>query len=139
MLELFVDTSGWANLIDISQPFHPLVAQIYQNARSQHRKIITTSYVITELVALLSSPLRIPRPKAIAFIQSLKNSPSVEVVYISKEIDASAWALLTQRQDKEWSLVDCSSFIIMQQRKITEALTGDRHFEQAGFIRLFKS
>jgi uncharacterized protein len=74
MLEIFVDTSGWANLIDVS-----------------------------------------------------------------KEIDASAWQLLTQRQDKEWSLVDCSSFVIMQQREITEALTGDRHFEQAGFIRLLKS
>jgi uncharacterized protein len=89
MLELFVDTSGWANLIDVSQPFHPLVAQIYQNARSQHRKIITTSYVITELVALLSSPLRIPRPKAIAFIQGLKNSP-VEIVKfyrVSRESD----------------------------------------------------
>jgi uncharacterized protein len=139
MPELFVDTSGWANLIDVSQPFHPLVAQIYQNARSQQRKIITTSYVITELVALLSSPLRIPRPKAIAFIQGLKDSPYVEVIYISKEIDTSAWELLTQRQDKEWSLVDCSSFVVMQQRKITEALTGDRHFEQAGFIRLLKS
>jgi predicted nucleic acid-binding protein len=89
-------------------------------------------------VALLASPLRIPRPKAITFIQSLKTSPYVEVIYISKEIDAKAWELLTQRQDKEWSLVDCSSFIVMQDRKITESLTNDHHFEQAGFIRLLK-
>ncbi|MFM7885543.1 MAG: VapC toxin family PIN domain ribonuclease, partial [Pseudanabaena sp.] len=80
MPELFIDTSGWANLIDISQPFHSLSAKIYQNARSQKHKIITTSYIVTELVALLSSPLRIPRPKAIAFIQSLKASPYVEVI-----------------------------------------------------------
>jgi predicted nucleic acid-binding protein len=138
MSELFIDTSGWANLIDISQPFHPLSAKIYQNARSQKHKIITTSYIITELVALLASPLRVPRPKAIAFIQSLKTSPYVEVLYISKEIDTKAWELLTQRQDKEWSLVDCSSFIVMQERKISESLTSDHHFEQAGFIRLLK-
>jgi predicted nucleic acid-binding protein len=75
----------------------------------------------------------------IAFIQGLKDSPYVEVIYISKETDKSEWELLTQRQDKEWSLVDCSSFVVMQQRKITEALTGDRHFEQAGFVRLLKS
>jgi predicted nucleic acid-binding protein len=138
MHELFVDTSGWANLIDLSQPFHLLSAKIYQNARSQKHKIITTSYIVTELVALLSSPLRIPRPKAIAFIQSLKISPYVEVIHISKEIDTKAWELLINRQDKEWSLVDCSSFIVMQDRKITESLTNDHHFEQAGFIRLLK-
>jgi predicted nucleic acid-binding protein len=138
MPNLFIDTSGWANLIDISQPFHTLSANIYQNTRSQKHKIITTSYIITELVALLASPLRIPRPKAIAFIQSLKTSPYLEVIYISQEIDTKAWELLMQRQDKEWSLVDCSSFIIMQERKISESLTSDHHFEQAGFIRLLK-
>ena len=138
MSDLFVDTSGWANLIDVSQPFHPFSVKIYQNARSQKHKIITTSYIITELIALLSSPLRIPRPKVIAFIQSLKTSPYVEVIHISKEIDTKAWELLMQRQDKEWSLVDCSSFIVMQESKITESLTSDHHFEQAGFICLLK-
>ena len=138
MSDLFVDTSGWANLIDVSQPFHSLSVKIYQNMRSQKHKIITTSYIITELIALLSSPLRIPRPKAIAFIQSLKTSPYIEVIHISKEIDTKAWELLMQRQDKEWSLVDCSSFIVMQKCKITESLTSDHHFEQAGFICLLK-
>ena len=101
MSDLFVDTSGWANLIDVSQPFYSLSAKIYQNARSQKHKIITTSYIITELVVLLSIPLRIPRLKAIAFIQSLKTSPYVEIIYISKEIDTKAWKLLINRQDKE--------------------------------------
>ncbi len=138
MSDLFVDTSGWANLIDISQPFHPLSAKIYQNARSQKHKIFTASYIVTELVALLSSPLRIPRPKAIAFIQSLKTSPYIEIIHISEEIDTKGWELLINRQDKEWSLVDCSSFIVMQERRITKSLTSDHHFEQAGFIRLLK-
>ncbi|NCS37274.1 MAG: type II toxin-antitoxin system VapC family toxin [Microcystis aeruginosa G11-01] len=139
MSELFVDTSGWANLIDVSQPFHSITAQVYQDARSQRRKMITTSYIITELVALLSSPLHIPRSKAIAFIQGLKNSPYVDVIFITQELDSKAWELLSQRQDKEWSLVDCSSFIVMQDRKITDALASDRHFEQAGFIRLLRA
>ncbi len=55
---------------------------IYQNVRSQKHKIITTIYIITELVALLASPLRIPKAKAIAFIQSLKTSPYVEVIHV---------------------------------------------------------
>jgi predicted nucleic acid-binding protein len=136
MTKLFVDTSGWANLIDISQPYHDLAVQIYHDRRSQKHKIITTNYIICELVALLSSPLRIPRNKVIAFIQSLKKSPYIHIIHIDEMMDAKAWELLTQREDKEWSLVDCSSFIIMKQRRISEALTNDHHFEQAGLIKL---
>ena len=46
--------------------------------------------------------------------------------------------MLKKCQDKEWSLVDCASFVIMKQRGVTEALTTDHHFEQAGFVRLLK-
>jgi len=46
--------------------------------------------------------------------------------------------LFQRRPDKTWSLVDCASFVVMQKRGITEALTSDVHFEQAGFIRLLK-
>ncbi len=138
MPELFVDTSGWGNLIDVSQPFHPLAAKLYRLARQQNQKIITTNYIITELIALLTSPLRLRRYQIITFIESLKMSPYIDILHIDAEIDGEAWQLLVSRGDKNWSLVDCSSFVIMQQRNITEALTNDNHFEQAGFIRLLK-
>lgn len=138
MPALFVDTSGWGNLIDGSQPFHFLASSLYRLARQQNQKMITTNYVIAELVALLSSPLRLPRKQAIAFVQNLKASPYIEIQHIDAEADAEAWQLLASRGDKEWSLVDCSSFIVMRQRNILEALTNDHHFEQAGFIRLLK-
>jgi len=53
-------------------------------------------------------------------------------------LDKQAWELLKNRPDKEWSLVDCSSFVLMQQRGMIEAFTTDHHFEQAGFMRLLK-
>ncbi len=138
MSDLFADTSGWGNLIDSTQPFHAQAATLYRTARQQNHKIITTNYIITELTALLTSPLRIARPTAIAFIQSLKSSSYVEILHIDADVDAQAWKLLCDRSDKSWSLVDCSSFTVMQQRSIAEALTTDHHFEQAGFIRLLK-
>ena len=139
MSDIFVDTSGWAELIDPSLKHHTLAAKIYRQARQQHRQLITSNYIITELVALLTSPLRIPRKQTIEFINSLKNSPSVEIVHINATLDTQTWQLLIQREDKNWSLVDCSSFMIMRQRHLMEALTTDHHFEQAGFIRLLKS
>jgi uncharacterized protein len=47
--------------------------------------------------------------------------------------------LYEQRPDKSWSLTDCISFSVMESRGIREVLTGDRHFEQAGFLRLLKA
>ena len=138
MPDLFIDTSGWGNLVDPTQPFHSLASDIYRNARAQQDEIITSSYVIVELVALLASPLRIPRQRIIAFIEGVKQSPFIEIVYVDQTIDDEAWQLFGKRQDKDWSLVDCASFIVMQRRRMVEALTTDHHFEQAGFIRLLK-
>ena len=135
---LFVDTSGWGNLIDISQPFHELSANSYRLARQQKQLIVTTNYIITELVALLTSPLRLPRHQIVEFINSLKTSSYINIIHVNAEQDRAAWKLLSDRLDKAWSLVDCSSFVIMQELGITDALTTDRHFEQAGFIRLLK-
>ncbi len=138
MPALFVDTSGWGSLVDPTQPFHALAANLYRVARQQLSKVVTTNYIITELVALLTSPLQIPRPKVVAFINALKTSPFLEVVHVDLVLDGEAWQLLESRQDKQWSLVDCASFVLMQRRGILETLTTDHHFEQAGFVRLLK-
>ena len=138
MADLFADTSGWANLVDPSQSFHSMTADIYRSARNQSRRMLTTNYVLTELVALMTSPLRFPRAKMIAFIESLKTSPYIEVLHVDAGLDEEAWQLLKSRQDKEWSLVDCASFVVMRRRKLVEALTTDHHFEQAGFVRALK-
>jgi hypothetical protein len=139
MADLFADTSGWGHLVDPTQSYHSLAATIYRQARQQGQKMITTNYILTELVALLTSPLRIPRTAAIAFIAGVKSSPHVEIVHVDATLDEQAWQLLIERPDKQWSLVDCASFVVMGQRGISEALTTDHHFEQAGFIRLLKS
>lgn len=90
MPDLFADTSGWGNLVDSTQPYHSLAAALYRTARQQNRKVITTNYIIAELVALLASPLRIPRSAAIQFIQGLKTSPYIDIVHIDAELDNRA-------------------------------------------------
>ncbi len=139
MADIFVDTGGWGHLLDRRELHHALATSIYQLARRQRHKLITTNYVIAELVALMTSPLQFPRPAGIKFIDDLKASPQVGIVHIDAERDEQAWQLLKRREDKAWSLVDCSSFIVMQELGINEALTADRHFEQAGFVCLLKS
>ena len=55
------------------------------------------------------------------------------VVPHTEELTAGALRLFTDRSDKDWSLTDCLSFIVMERKGIREALTADNHFEQAGF------
>lgn len=136
MDDIFVDTAGWGHLVDVSQAYHRLAASIYRSARRDGRKLVTTNYILAELVALLTSPLRIPRLHQIEFIDSIKNSPHVQVIHIDAELDAQAWRLLSQRPDKTWSLVDCASFVVMQRNGLSDALTTDHHFAQAGFVPL---
>lgn len=138
MSKIFADTAGWGNLVDPGQPYHKLASHIYRSARQQGHPFITTNYVLTELVALLTSPLHIQRSAIINFIDAIKASPYVQVIHIDPTLDDQAWQLLVQRPDKTWSLVDCASFVVMQREGISEALTTDHHFEQAGFIRLLR-
>ena len=133
---LFVDTSGWAYLLDRSSDFHDDVQTVYQQALARNRLLVTTNYIIAELVALLSSRSRLSRQQLIAFVDTLKAAPHVEIIHIDTNLDASAWALLKAYRDKRWSLVDASSFVIMTSYGMTEAITTDHHFTQAGFVRL---
>ena len=127
------------NLIALAVRYYRArAAAIYRTARRRRRKVVTTNYVLVELVALLTSPLRISRPAVVTIIEDVKGSPFVEVIHVDPTLGAEAWNLLRSRQDKEWSLVDCASFVLMTRRGIQEALTTDHHFDQAGFVQLLK-
>jgi uncharacterized protein len=78
------------------------------------------------------------RPRVIEIVDGIKASPFFEIIHIDENLDKRTWELLKNRPDKKWRLVDCSSFVVMQEKGISEALTTDHHFEQAGFIRLLK-
>jgi predicted nucleic acid-binding protein len=86
----------------------------------------------------LTSPLRMPKAMQIALLRDLRSAPWVEMIHVDAGLEAAAWRLWESRPDKDLTLVDCASFVVMQQRSLTEALTTDHHFEQAGFIRLLK-
>jgi predicted nucleic acid-binding protein len=74
----------------------------------------------------------------VRFWRKLSQNPSVHIVPIDDSLLQRAAALYESRLDKDWSLTDCISFVTMQERGIKDALTGDHHFEQAGFHALFE-
>jgi predicted nucleic acid-binding protein len=138
MLERFVDTSGWAELADASLLFHSQAVVYFDEVWQRKGKLITTNYVLAELTGLLISPLRWSRVRQIQFLDDVRHDPATIVIAADAVIEAEAWQLWESRIDKNWTFVDCLSFVVMRRRGLTEALTTDHHFEQAGFARLLR-
>lgn len=138
MKEVFADTSGWASAFVRTETYHSLAADFLRQWQTDGTLVVTTNYVINKIPALLTSPLRVPRPQQIAILNSIRNASWVEVVHVDPALDEAAYVLFQARPDKIWSLVDCASFVTMQQRGIASAFTNDHHFEQAGLVRLLK-
>lgn len=104
-------------------------------AESWTGRIVTAEYILTEVANHLSSS-RFGRQKFGELLTSIESDQSTEVVAASRGLWLRGVALYLQRADKEWSLTDCISFVIMKERGLGEALTADHHFEQAGFRKL---
>lgn len=135
---LFIDTSGWAEFLVRSEPFHDQAVFLLDHARRNNRPIVTTNYAIAELVALLTSPMRVPRREQVRIVGTLRSADWIRILHVDPVQDGAAWDLLVRHGDKVWSLVDCAGFVVMREHSIAVALTTDRHFEQAGFTRLLK-
>ena len=69
---------------------------------------------------------------------SIEGDSSAVVVPAETDLFRRGLDLYHNRPDKEWSLTDSISFVVMKDRGLTEALTGDHHFEQAGFVALLR-
>jgi predicted nucleic acid-binding protein len=98
--------------------------------------LLTTAWVLTEFGNHMSDVRN--RAEFVSTVQDLRANPQVVVVPPDAALFDAGFVLYANRPDKNWSLTDCISFVIMTREGLTEALTGDRDFEQAGFIALLK-
>ena len=98
--------------------------------------IVTTAWVLTEVADAMAAPAN--RPLFLRLIEGFRTLQTVQVVPAEPELFDRGLDLYAGRPDKAWSLTDCISFEVMTDRGLTEALTGDHHFEQAGFQALLR-
>jgi predicted nucleic acid-binding protein len=103
----------------------------------QRRPLVTTDDILSELVALVTArSSTISRAYLIQFVNRIRALPQLQIVYIDEQIWNEAWAMLERMTDKEWSLVDAATFVVMRRLGIAEAFTSDHHFAQAVFVRV---
>jgi len=136
MKTVFADTGYWIALLDPQDTLHPKAINV--SITLTQVQIYTSEMVLTEILNHVSKRGNFLRSAAANLIESLQENPAVTIIPQTDSIFQQALTLYKQRLDQAWSHTDCSSFCIMQQQKILEALAYDKHFEQAGFIALLR-
>lgn len=136
MNAVFADAGYWIALFNPRDRLHDIAIALSQTI--QNRSIVTSQLVLMEFLNYYASLGRIFRRRAVEVVRNLQQYPNVEIVPLSDEQFEAALIAYDQRQDKTWGIIDCASFLIMQQRRITEALAYDEHFRQADFIPLLR-
>jgi uncharacterized protein len=129
--KVFLDTSFGIALSAPGDELHDQATELSFELEAASAQILTTRAVLLEIGNALSS-IRL-RPAGAHLLGALMRDESVVIEPLSDELFTTAFELFRARQDQEWGLVHCVSFVVMSNAGIHKALTADHHFEQAGF------
>lgn len=133
---VFVGTSAWLALINEADADHSKAKAIRNKLIHSKKSFFITRYVVVEIANFLCKARW--RSHAVKLINSIQATEFIEIIEVDKSIFNEAWDMYSTRTDKEWSLTDCASFVVMKRYGIKDAFTNDHHFEQAGFNILLK-
>ena len=128
MNTVFADTAFYIAFANPRDHWHEMAVEAAFGWRG---KIVTTDYVLVEFGNHLCHPS--DRGIFQRMVEMMRQDANTTIIPASPELLQSGLQLFGSRTDKHWSLTDCISFALMGEYSITEALTCDRHFEQAGF------
>jgi predicted nucleic acid-binding protein len=128
---LFADTSFWIALSSRRDEYHGRALAWSRDLTRTQASILTTEAVLWEWMNALSDAAT--RRVAAAGYDRCHRDAHIEVIPFSADLVDAAMQLYGTRHDKNWSLTDCFSFVVMEQRRLVQALTTDHHFRQAGF------
>ena len=133
-MRVFADTFYFFALLNPNDQAHRTAVSYSETFAGE---LVTTRLVLVEFADGFSSTQN--RLLASNLIRSIQIDPEFTIVPLSDGLFERGLDLFTNRADKNWSLTDCLSFCVMEELGITQALTGDRPFAQAGFVPLLKS
>ncbi len=130
----FVDTSFLLALVVRTDQDHAEALAWFNRWERENWHVVTTEAILTEFLNGLSKASS--RLVALKWLDFLRQEPTVEVLTVDTGLFERAVQLYRARPDKEWGLTDCISFAVMTERELSEALSLDHHFQQAGFRAL---
>jgi predicted nucleic acid-binding protein len=134
MTPLFADTSYYVALLSPRDAVHEEATRVSQ---SLARRVVLSDFILLELGNALSGAGQ--RDLFAKLVPHLRSQANVRIILASRELLDRGLEFFGRRSDKLWSLTDCTSMVIMHDEGITDVLTTDHHFTQAGFNVLLRS
>jgi predicted nucleic acid-binding protein len=131
---LFVDTVFYVAVIDPHDQFRPRVDALMEDVVAAHK--VTTDAVLMEVLAWAGTRGAFHRAAGLALIDEVRRDPKTTIVRQTPELFDAGLELYRRRPDKGYSLADCISMLMCEERRITNVLTNDHHFTQEGFTVL---
>jgi len=123
-MNIFIDTGAFYALADKRDKYH-LKAATYYNQVYQPGLFITSNLVFSESWTLIHHKLG--RSAARKFWQKIR-SGIVELYFINPLDLERSWEIFNKYRDQDFSLVDCTSFALMERSNISQVFTCDPHF-----------
>jgi predicted nucleic acid-binding protein len=134
--EAFADTSVLYAAVDARDAHHRYAALLMRQLAQAGRMIVTTDYVVAETLNLAVA--RRGRIVADRLLQLLETSSGLRMEWVDPERFQAAKLFFRRHADHGYSFTDCTSFVVMDNLRIRDALTSDHHFVEAGFRTLLK-
>ena len=128
MKPIFIDTGFLIALLNANDNYHLTATKL--SLKYEGISFLTTDAVLLELGNALS---RSSKQKTSEMIRYFQQSEDASIIHLTPDLFTKGLQLYDKYQDKSWGLVDCISFVVMQELELTEVLTFDQHFIQAGF------
>jgi predicted nucleic acid-binding protein len=132
--EIFVDTSGLYALVDRRDAHHPAARSVVERLLRAGRRFVATDYVLAEAVNLANA--RSGTRVAIRVLDLIEQTAAIRIEWIGTSRFDFTKAFFRKHSDHPYSFTDCTSFVVMRELKLSQALTTDHHFSQAGFDAL---
>ena len=136
MREVFADAGYWIAMLDRNDELHERAMAVTRELASC--RTVTTQMVLVEFLNFMGRAGEHRRRLGCQMVERLEHSPNVEVVPQTSMQFKVAVERYASRLDQRWSVVDCASFLLMEERGMYEALAYDQDFEQAGFVALLR-
>jgi predicted nucleic acid-binding protein len=128
---LFIDSGGFYALVAAENVSHADAVAIMEESRRNRRRAVTTDYILDETATLLRARGLTKQLKE--FLRLTETSQALSIEWMTLDRFAAARTFMLKHLDQEFSFTDCTSFIVMKELRLTDALATDKHFRIAGF------
>ncbi len=132
MNRIFVDTSAFIAVFDKDDDLHSEALRLFDEIKNKKIQMVVTDYILSE--SITTAMARAGHRIAVTVGEFILGSHVVDFIWLDKPLKLKAWEFFKKYSDKQYSFIDCTSFVVMKEMKVNHFFAFDDHFVKAGFV-----